>query len=322
VLVGLALFGVAAVTVAGKTSAPGDTPTGLAPAEPALPDPPATTERISLADDEQQGNGASGGASDLVAAMNGNQAISADGRWVVFASTATNLVPGSVHPAGGLFLRDRQLTTTVAIPWLDGGAFPSGIVAAEPAISADGAVVAFTAIVTGGIRTRVLVASETTPYVLAWDRGTNSIEVVSFDDSGLRAPGYQPTISGDGRFIAYTRWFLDRTPPTLSNLTASPNALAYSPCGPQTSSISVTATDPDDAVTSVTLFYAPSAGSTSSQAMTPAGLNTWQGTITLVNGWNLGQITYWVVGTDSHGNSSPAVFPARGETLTIESCIL
>ena len=51
--------------------------------------------------------------------------VSANGRWVAFRSTATNLVPGL--PAGpNVFLRDRDLGITYGVP-LDTSAFPGGL---------------------------------------------------------------------------------------------------------------------------------------------------------------------------------------------------
>lgn len=288
---------------------------------PALPAPPGTTERVSIGGNGTQGNGAGGGVSGILASANGDQAISADGRWVAFVSAATNLIPGSAHPAGGVYVRDRQSGTTLAVPWLGGGAFPAGVSAAEPVISGDGGVVAFTAIVNPK-SSNALPVPTTTPYVLAWDRQTNSTTLVSVDSQSQPTPGFQPSISADGRYVAYTQWAQDKTPPILSNLTANPTSLQYLPCGPESSTISVTATDPDDGVSSVTLFYAPNGGSTSSQAMSPQGSNVWQGTITLAQGWSTGQITYWVQATDSHGNTSASLFPSSSNILTLNDCIV
>jgi len=137
-------------------------------AEP-VPTPPGTTERVSIADGEAQGNALSGGVSTLIESANGDQAISADGRWVAFVSSASNLTPGTNQLPGRLYLRDRVNGATSAVPWIDGGALPQGFVAAEPAISADGGVVAFTVIVSGG-GSGIFSGSQPTPYVFAWDR--------------------------------------------------------------------------------------------------------------------------------------------------------
>jgi len=42
-------------------------------------------------------------------------AISADGRFVAFSSTASNLVAGDADKAGGVFVRDRKTGTTTLV---------------------------------------------------------------------------------------------------------------------------------------------------------------------------------------------------------------
>jgi hypothetical protein len=87
-----------------------------------------TTERVSVASGGEPANNGSFAAS-----------ISGDGRFVVFASAATNLVPGT--PAGGanIFRRDR-ITGTVEL--LSQGA-SAGDLSDAPDASGDGATVAF-----------------------------------------------------------------------------------------------------------------------------------------------------------------------------------
>jgi hypothetical protein len=80
-------------------------------------------------------------------------------------------------------------------------------------------------------------------------------------------------------------------------------------------------TDPDDAVSSVTLFYSPSSGSTS-KPMKAVGSNVWQADITWESDWFPGDIPYSVQATDSHGNTSGLVVPSSSNTLTLDSCIL
>jgi hypothetical protein len=334
--VAVSILAIGAATVAlGARSAPiaaGPIPQASAAldAPSALPTPPGTTQRVSVGADGRQGGADSGGASAAIESMNGNQAISADGRWVAFASAATNLIPGEPHPAGGIFLRDRQTGTTVAVPWVDGGVFPAAVTAAEPTISGDGAVVAFTAIVSNAAAARAVAISTKSPYVLAWDRATNVTELVSVDGNGRPTPGYQPSISADGRYVAYTRWFADTTPPVLSNLTTDgfPSGGQFfvfgpgAPCTPHSATITVTATDPDDAVTGVTLFYQPNGGSVLTQPMSNVGGTTWQTTIAVADSWSTGQITYSVQGRDSNGNVSQPLTPAAGYVLSKGDCIL
>lgn len=67
-----------------------------------------TIERVSVADDESESNGYSGSAS-----------ITADGRFVVFTSAATNWTAGA-HGDGLVYLRDRQLGTTTLVSAING----------------------------------------------------------------------------------------------------------------------------------------------------------------------------------------------------------
>ncbi len=90
-----------------------------------------TTTRASLASDNSQGNDESY-----------NPHISADGRYVVFESNASNLVPGDTNGVSDVFLRDRQLNTTIRLSVSTGnvqGDAPSF----SPSISDDASVITF-----------------------------------------------------------------------------------------------------------------------------------------------------------------------------------
>lgn len=70
-------------------------------------------------------------------------AISADGRYVAFASDASDLVPGDLNGARDIFLRDR-LTGTTTLVSVNCSGFGSGNGDSDhPVLSADGAAVAF-----------------------------------------------------------------------------------------------------------------------------------------------------------------------------------
>ena len=330
IAIGLFVIAVGATTVV--NGAPQASPRADSPPAPAavLPSPAGTTERVSVGTDGRQAGAGSGGVSDLIESMNANQVISGDGRWVAFTSAATDLIAGQPLPAGGLFLRDRQSGAIAAVPWVGAVVFPAGLVAAEPTISADGAVVAFTVIATTRGAASVASLAGMTPYVFAWDRGTNVTELISMDANGRAVAGYQPSISGDGRHVAYTRWFADTTPPVLANLTTDgfPSGNQWfifgpsAPCTPHLATITVTATDPDDPVTGVTLFVQPNGGGVLSQEMSSAGGDLWRGTITALDPWQTGPITYWVQARDSNGNESQPFFPGAGAGLSKGDCIL
>ena len=96
-----------------------------------------TTERISLASDGTQGNGASF-----------DSAISADGRYVAFASYASNLVPGDTNEADApdAFVHDRLSGTTERVSVDSAGnqaSYIGFLGSRDLSISADGRWVAF-----------------------------------------------------------------------------------------------------------------------------------------------------------------------------------
>ena len=69
-------------------------------------------------------------------------AISADGRWVAFISSSSDLVPGDDNGHADLFLRDRSTGITELLPVTPYGEPERGL-SYEPMLSADGAVVSF-----------------------------------------------------------------------------------------------------------------------------------------------------------------------------------
>jgi Tol biopolymer transport system component len=69
-----------------------------------------TTERVSVSSSGEQANDYSFGV-----------AISGDGRYVAFVSSATNLVPGDTNNAADVFLRDRRAGTTTRVNVGPGG---------------------------------------------------------------------------------------------------------------------------------------------------------------------------------------------------------
>ncbi|MBI4571356.1 MAG: PD40 domain-containing protein [Chloroflexi bacterium] len=131
--------------------------------------------------------------------------ISGDGRYVVFSSDATNLVPADVNDSDDIFVHDRQTGATerisVAINGGDGDAD-----SITPAISADGRYVVFTS------RASNLVPNDANN---AWDvflrdlvAGTTELVSLSSDEvpanfsSGWLGAG-RARISGNGRYVAF-----------------------------------------------------------------------------------------------------------------------
>jgi Tol biopolymer transport system component len=93
-----------------------------------------TIERVSVASDGRQGNAASFGAHD--------RAITPDGRYVVFLSSASNLVPGDSNGVHDVFVRDRTKGVTTRESLSSAGGQTNDY-SYEPTLSDTGAFVAF-----------------------------------------------------------------------------------------------------------------------------------------------------------------------------------
>jgi Tol biopolymer transport system component len=118
------------------------------------------------------------------------RAISDDGRFVLFASSQPNLVPGDQADPNGrfLYLRDLQAGTTTRLSHGTGG-FLMG----NAAISADGGYVAFA-------------SKEGTELVSLrlYNRATGTTMVISKPPAG-EGQWYTVAISDDGHYVDYTR---------------------------------------------------------------------------------------------------------------------
>lgn len=147
------------------------------------------TEVVSVSTEGELGNGASAGfwlndANSL--------SISGDGRYVAFASMASNLVAGDTNGAADILVRDRQTGSTerASVSRENGQAQYGG---QQPAISADGAFVAFTSL------SGDLVEGDTNNKtdVFVRDLRARTTERVSDNWNGCDSP----SLSGDGRWV-------------------------------------------------------------------------------------------------------------------------
>lgn len=155
-------------------------------AELFLPPPPATTQLVSATP--------SGGYA-VNDARSTNPAVSADGRYVAFQSDQIELVAQADLNEGlsDVFLRDTVAGTTIRLGFPRRGTLPKGFEAVDPAISADGRIVAFT------IRDPAGADS----FVVAWNRATDTTTLVS-RVGGTTVRANEPDVSADGRYVVYT----------------------------------------------------------------------------------------------------------------------
>lgn len=148
-----------------------------------------TTERVNLGNGNVQAN------ADTVLMAD----LSADARYVVFESRATNLVTADTHGTWQIYLRDRVAQTTVLVSrGLDGSGTATG--GYQPKISADGRYVVF-ASYDRLVEHDFNFAND----VYRYDRVGGLIELISTAPTG--EPGNlgseEARISADGRYVAF-----------------------------------------------------------------------------------------------------------------------
>jgi Ca2+-binding RTX toxin-like protein len=149
-----------------------------------------TTTRVSVGSAGNQGN-----------SLSRRSSISGDGRFVTFASDATNLVPGDTNNSTDIFVRDLSTNTTTLVSASSSG--DRGNNDSElPSISANGRFVAFRSFATN------LVPGDTNDSrdIFVRDLLTNTITLVSVSSNGDRAneSSSRCSISADGRFVAFS----------------------------------------------------------------------------------------------------------------------
>jgi Tol biopolymer transport system component len=155
--------------------------------------------RVSVSNKGRQANGPSG-----------DPAISANGRYVAFWSTAANLVRGDTNGLSDVFVRDLRTHRTVRVSVTSrgrqAGCNAGGCESTEPALSANGRYVAFESSATN------LVAGDTNRLadVFVRDLRTGRTQRVSISSSGRQAGGDRtnngsnaPMISADGRYVVF-----------------------------------------------------------------------------------------------------------------------
>lgn len=148
-----------------------------------------TTSQTSIASDGTEGDDQSFGAR-----------LSEDGRFVVFESAASNLVPGDLNGTLDLFVHDRSTGATERVSVASDGS-EAILGAARASISGDGRLVAF---------------DSPSPDLVPWDlngrtdvfvhdRLTHETRLASLASDGTGGNGNSvfPSLSADGRYVAF-----------------------------------------------------------------------------------------------------------------------
>ena len=141
-------------------------------------------------------------------ALNGGQpdgrssfpAISADGRYVAFISSATNLVNGDTNSAPDIFVRDLQ-TGSTTLASVDSNGVQANKGSSDPFISANGRYVSFSTYSDN------LVSEDTMgfEYVYVHDMQTGETKLASLWSDGNQMIGWSENsvLSADGRYVAF-----------------------------------------------------------------------------------------------------------------------
>jgi Tol biopolymer transport system component len=148
-----------------------------------------TLRRASVAADGKAANGASGEVS-----------VSADGRYVVFGSAATNLVTGDTNQLNDVFVKDLQ-TGVVQLVSGNNGSFANAA-SGQAVISADGRFVSFVSSATNLVPGAT--SGQNNVYLKNLDTG--ALSVVSSSTSGVvsqTSGANAPSISANGRYVAF-----------------------------------------------------------------------------------------------------------------------
>ncbi len=149
-------------------------------------------ERISVAADGSEGDAESGYAQP--------PSISDDGRYVAFASNATNLVPDDENYFTDVFVYDREEDSIERVSLADDGG-EGDEYSSFPSMSADGRYVAFQS-----VASNLVPGDGNGAYdIFVFDRETDTLRRLSLDPNGSDADNQSsyPSISADGRYVAF-----------------------------------------------------------------------------------------------------------------------
>lgn len=150
-----------------------------------------TTTLASLGDSGQQGDEASA-----------SPALSADGRYLAFASQADNLVPNDTNQRGDVFVRDLTTGTVTRASVSSDGTQGDGDTDLGVSMSADGRYVSFASSADNLVRGDTNGVDDVFVHSLLTGE-TVRASVRSHGAEGLR-PSEESSLSGDGHYLAFS----------------------------------------------------------------------------------------------------------------------
>jgi Tol biopolymer transport system component len=148
------------------------------------------TARVSVASDGTQGNGVSN-----------SPAISADGRYVVFESDATNLVSNDTNGVRDVFIHDQQTGQTTRVSTASDGT-EGNQASSQPSISADGRYVIFSSTAFNLVNNDSNIGYSD---IFVHDMWTGQTELASVASNGVQGNNHSvgSIISANSRFVAF-----------------------------------------------------------------------------------------------------------------------
>lgn len=220
-----------------------------------------TTERVSVSSSGEEANRPSQAAGFSVA-------ISADGRFVAFASDASNLDEGDTNNTTDIFVRDREAGTTTRVSKSAAGDSANGP-SQFPSISADGRFVVFQSAASN------LVEDDTNGKtdIFVVDTADSSVARVSLASPTEQGNGdsTSPQISSNGSTVVFQSDATNLVPDDTNGFTdcfAAMNPLAGPPATP---AVTPTVTEPPPATPTATATVTMTGTRTVTATPTTAG---------------------------------------------------
>ncbi|HLT96616.1 MAG TPA: S-layer homology domain-containing protein [Acidimicrobiia bacterium] len=147
------------------------------------------TTRVSVDSEGNQANG-----------ISRDPAISGNGRYVVYSSSASNLVPGDTNDRMDVFRYDRVTGTTTRVSLAHNGTQLTSN-ASDPDISADGTKVTFASVASNVVLGDT--NGQNDVFVRDITSGTNTLVSISEGGTQGNNNSYLPAISADGTHVAF-----------------------------------------------------------------------------------------------------------------------
>lgn len=132
-----------------------------------------------------------------------SHSVSGDGRYILFTSTANDLVSGDTNNLEDVFVRDTITNTTTRVNVSSSGVQANSYGYEAPSISYDGRFVVFSS-TANTLAPGVTGTSKMHAYIR--DLSTNTTSLIDTSANGVLNDGqaYSPEISADGRFVVFS----------------------------------------------------------------------------------------------------------------------